>query len=68
MHDSEYCEYGFFKVGTHMRLDSHPPTLLGQRPKFDRIFLLMASLKTHPFKYRLHNCLQTVYICESIKI
>jgi hypothetical protein len=28
-----------------MRTDKDPPTLLGQCPKFDRIFFLIASLK-----------------------
>jgi hypothetical protein len=34
----------FFKVGMDMRIDRDPPTLLGQCPKFDQIFFLMAYL------------------------
>ena len=44
LHDSDYSEHGFVKVGIHMRMDSHPPTLLGQCPKFEWIFILTASL------------------------
>ena len=43
LHDSEYLFF-FFKAGTHMRIDNHLPTLLGQCPKLDRIFLLTSSL------------------------
>ena len=39
LHVSEYSEYTIFKVGTDMRMDRDPPTLLGQCPKFDQIFL-----------------------------
>ena len=35
---SEYSEYVIFKVGTQMRMNRHPPTLLGQCPKFDQVF------------------------------
>ena len=30
---------------------SHPPTLLGQCPKFDRIYFLMASLTRGRYHY-----------------
>ena len=29
---------------------SHPPSLLGQCPKFDRIFFLMASLRLYGYR------------------
>ena len=49
LHDSEYSEYVVFKVGTHMRMVRHSPTLLGQCPKFDRIFVLAASLSLYKY-------------------
>ena len=44
MHDSGYSEYVIFKVGTQMRMNRHPPTMLGQCPKFDGMIFLTASL------------------------
>jgi hypothetical protein len=44
LNDFECSEYVIFKVRTHMRMDRDPHTLLGQCPKFDQIFSLMASL------------------------
>jgi hypothetical protein len=41
-----YSGYVIFKVGTQMRINRQPPTLLGQCPKFDQIFFLTASLNT----------------------
>ena len=40
VHVSGYSEFVIFKVGTQMRIDRHPPTLLRQCPKFERIRLL----------------------------
>ena len=41
---------------------SHPPTLLGQCPKFDRIYFLTASLR------QLYKDFVEVYILRNVKI
>jgi hypothetical protein len=49
------CIYVIFKVGTQMRMNRHPPILLGQCPKFERIFFLTASL-TLFIDFHNHMC------------